>query len=167
MGRVHLRKSRQVLKRLDIRPFAPGKNGEVLRAALDRIDEIMTDPGERFFGNFLSENQKPGTLDPDICGRIDQVDTVDSGGGPLVKLAGDILHRNILSSGKVHRIRHRIGSDLSEDTELAFLCKRIGETEQVIDIDQSEGSQIERKILIELGEQAGSLDPELLFLFNK
>ena len=157
----------KILQRLHGRLLAERQHGEILLAAFYRVDEIVADLGEGFLGDRVFEHDEPGALDFDLGFRIDQMDTVHGGGGPLVELAGNVFHGNVFLSLEVEAVGDRIRHHLAEHAVAALLQQVVGESEQVVHIEEPEGSQAQGKVFVELGEEAGCLHAELLFFLYK
>jgi hypothetical protein len=93
--------------------------------------------------------------------------TVHCGRGPLVELAGDVFHGDVLLAGEVAAVGHGVGHNLTEHAVAAFLNQLVAEAEQVINIDEPEALEVEGEILIQLRPEAVGLDSELLFFFRR
>ena len=165
IGRGHVRESGEVLQRLHVGLLAEGKDGKVLFAAFHRIDEIVADPLQGFLVHRVVEDEQAGTLDFDVRGRIDQVDAVHGRGGPLVELARDVLHGDVLLSFQGKVVGDGIGHDFAEHAVAGLFEEPLRETEKVIHVDEPERSETQGEVLVELGKEARRFHAEPVFLF--
>ena len=150
----HRGEAAEVLKRLDVSLLAEREHAEVLGAALDGIDEIMPYTGKSFVVGPVIEDQQARTLDLDFRGGVDEVDAVHGRRSALVELAGDVLHGDVFLAVKRAGIGDRIGHHLAEDAVPALLQQFVGESEEVINVDEPQGLETEREVLVELCQQA-------------
>ena len=125
----------------------------------------MADSGQIRFRQVVVEDQQTRGADLHVRRRVDQVDAVQGGGGPLVELAGDVLDGQVFLAFERAFVRHAVGHHLAEDAVAAFLQQLVGEAEQIIDIQEPQGTQVERKVFVELGVEALRPQPELRILF--
>ena len=95
------------------------------------------------------------------------MDTVNGGSRPLVELARKIFHGNVLFPGKVDAVSDRVGDNLTEHAVAGLFKELRSESEQVIDIEQSESLEVQLQVLVEFSPEAFGLHSELGFLFDE
>ena len=95
------------------------------------------------------------------------MDAVDCGRCALVELAGDVFHGDVFLPLEGTGVGNGVRDGLSENAVTAFLEKIIGKAEKVIHVDEPQGPEMQREILIELSQQAFSLDTEALPLLHE
>ena len=107
---------------------------------------------------------KPHVHGANVGGRVDKMHAVHGRGRPLVELAWNVFDCEILFPRKVDAVGDRVRNGFTEHAVPAFLHELVGESEQVVYVDQAKCPKREGKILVELGAQAFRLHAELLFL---
>ena len=125
----------------------------------------MPDGLQVLVGEVVVEDEQAAAPDLHVRVRLDQVDAVHGRGGPLVELARNELHGQVALARKGKRIADGVGHPFAEDGVTAFLEERVGEPEQVIDGEQPQGTEGERKVFVELIFEALRLNLELRRLF--
>ena len=92
---------------------------------------------------------------------------VHGGGSSLVELARDVFNCQVFLSKEVQIIRNGIRDRLAEHAVTAFLQKAVGESEEVVHIDEPEALQFYGQVFGQLGTQALRLNAErFLFLYE-
>ena len=165
IGLLHLRKACQVLQGLHGGLLCQGKDAQVFAAAFYRIDVIMGDALQHLRRHFRAKDQQAGAFDLDIGLRGNEVHAVYGRRSALVKLAGDVLHRQVRQAAEVQVAGDRVCDYLAEHAVAALLHQGFREAKKVVHVDEPERSQVQGQVLVQVGQQAGSLYPELLFLF--
>ena len=132
-GEVLLRgqvdEARQVLEGLHIGLLAERKDGKVLFAAFHRVDEIVPDLRERLVRDGVLEDHQAGALDLDVRFRVDQMDAVHGGGGPLVELAGNVFHGDVFLAREREVVGDGVRHYFPEHAVAALLQQVVGEAE--------------------------------------
>ena len=95
------------------------------------------------------------------------MDAVDCGRGALVELAGDVFHGDIFLALEGATVRDSIRDGLTENAVAAFLEKVVRKAEEVINVDEPQGLEMKREVLVELCQQAFGLDTEALTLLHE
>ena len=165
--RSQVDEARQVLQGLHIGLLAKRENGQVLLAAFHRVDEIVLDLRERLVRDRVLEDHEAGALDLDLRFRVDQMDAVHGGGGPLVELAGNVFHSDVFLAREREVVGDGVRHHFPEHAVAALLQQVVGEAEKVVHVDEPEGSQAQGEVLVELGEEARGLHAELLLFLYK
>ena len=165
IGRSHVREAGEVLQRLYVGLLAEGEDGQVLFPAFHGIDEIVADPLQGLPVHRIVKDQQAGTLDLDVRRRVDQVHAVHGGRGPLVELARDVFHGDVLLPFQGKIVGHGIGHHFAEHAVAGPLEQVVRESEKVIHVDEPEGPEAQGQVLVELGKEARRFHPEPVFLF--
>ena len=131
---------------------------EVLFAGLDGIDVVTADAAERLVRQIAVENEQLRRFDPHVGLRVDQPHAIHGRSGPLIELAGQTLHGQIPRARKIALVRNAIGYDLAEDGITALLKQLLRETEEVVDIHETQRAQAEIEVVVQLAAQAFGLD---------
>ena len=121
--------AREVLEGLHIGLLAEREDGKVLLAAFHRVDEIVPDLRERLVRDGVLEDHQAGALDLDLRFRVDQMDTVHGGGGPLVELAGDVFHGDVFLAREREVVDDGVRHHFPEHAVAALLQQVVGEAE--------------------------------------
>ena len=131
----HFAEAAQVFHGFNFSLFALLNYGEVLYPGFNGVDVVGCDALQSLLRSVGGEQQHAGALDADVGRRVDQVHTVFRRRGALVKLAGQILHRQILAArGAV--VAHYIGNRFAEHRIAALLKELLGEAEKVVHLDK-------------------------------
>ena len=127
--RSQVDEARQVLQGLHIGLLAEREDGQVLLAAFHRVDEIVLDLRDRLVRDRVLEDHQTGALDLDLRFRVDQMDTVHGGGGPLVELAGNVFHGDVFLAREREVVGDGVRHNFPEHAVAALLQQVVGEAE--------------------------------------
>ena len=116
-------------------------------------------------GDVVVENQEARRAYVNLCIGVDEVDALHGGRRPLVELPGYVLHGKVFLTFQGAGIADAVGHALSENGVAALPEESVAESEEVIDIDQPQGTEAQRKVFVEFAQEALSLDLKLRILF--
>ena len=164
---LHGRETFQHLDRLDVGLLAETELGQVFLTGLDGIDEIMADRGQILFGQVVIKNKQARRTDLHVCIGVHQMDAVDGRGGALVELARDVLDGKVFPAFEGTGIGNGVRHGFAENRIAAFFQQFLGESGQVIDIEEAEFAQGESEVLVEFLAEALGLDAEGRTFFDE
>ena len=162
---LHLDESAHISKRLHVHRIRLAEPGEILGAGLHGIDEVMANGLKVLFGHIVVKNKQTRALDSHVCRRVYEVHALHGGAGPLVELARYVFHGQIFLSLERAFVADTVGHSLAEHCVAAFLEEFIRKSEEVIDIHKPQGTDVQRKVFVELIPETLRLNLELRILF--
>ena len=167
LGGRHAGEAGELLHGLHAGLLALLDDGEVFAATFDGVDEVGGDALDGLVAHAAVEYEEAGALDADIGAGFNQVNAIDGRRGALVKLAGQVLHSQIFASFQGERVGYEVRGFFSEYAVAAFLYQVFGEAKEVVHVHQTQGTQVQGQVLVEVFEQAGSFYPEGFTFFYK
>ena len=127
----------------------------------------MSDGLEIRLRHIVVKDQQTGTADLHVGLRLYQVDAVNRGGRPLVKLSGDVFHCEVSAAFQGEGVHHGVGDCFSEDGIAAFVQQFGGEAAKVVHVEEAQGAYVQAEVLVKFVLETQGLNPEPFFLFDE
>ncbi len=139
----------------------------VLLARLDGIDAVAADALHLLSGHRIVEDVETRGADAHIGLGVDQAHAIHGRSGPLVELARQALHGQVLRTRKVAAVRHAVRGRFAEHGITALFEQLLRKAEEVVDIQQAQRAQIEVQVVVQLAAQALGLHAEPRLLLDE